>query len=357
MGKRRAWVLTGAMLVTAGVWNAASRPVAAGAPEARKKKTVITLEDLTRRFEGEGVKGLIHGARHAQGAYVFTWYHPEDFFESRQFSLAPANPEVARALTALERHQQVTLRGKLLSNGAAQPHLRVESLSPGAKWDPGVKVAAPSPIPDLTKALKPRGRIPALVHALEETGDVLVIEALGAVIPVRVPADPKLRETVGALYRGDRIELSYRVAERPGIPLHLELQAEGDRPALKVIDRIVAQHEQMRTVEGQLVLFPKSPVLTRALWGVEEKGPDGLHRYFTIFNFQDLNDQGKIQTLLETAWKGTPEGVVDGRNKYIHTGVRVRVTGKVSNQAKNQANPTLVTTSAGVSIIEAPKAL
>jgi hypothetical protein len=97
-------------------------------------------------------------------------------------------------------------------------------------------------------------------------------------------------------------------------------------------------------VEGNLVLFPKSPVLRRTIWGVEERGPNNLHRYFTIFNFENQEDQSKIETALQTAWSSTGDGVKDARNKYVHTGIRVRVTGKVNNPAHNQANPTLVTT-------------
>ncbi len=349
------------LLAVAAVGTAGSLPRQAEARGAQaeapaKKKTVITLDDLARQVESDGLKGTMHGARHPLGTYVFTWYHPEDFFQSRQFSLAPGSEEVARQLSTLDRHQQVTLRGRFLRNGAAQPHIRVETLTPGPKWDPGVKVSPPpAPVGNLRETLPREGRIHAMVHALEETGDVLVIEYQEAVLPVRVPQNAALRKAVGNLYRGDRIEIAYRVAEFPRRPMHLELlpTTEGERSALVVTDRIAAQHEKQRTVEGQLVLFPKSPVLSRSLWGVEEKGPDGLHRYFTIFNFEDLKDQGKIDTLLDGAWKGTPEGVIDGRNKYIHTAVRVRVSGLASNPAKNQANPTLITDSTRVTVLPA----
>lgn len=356
---RTGQVLLG-LLAAAAVGTAGSLPTAAAARGAQgaapaQKKTVVTLDDLARQVESDGLQGTMHGARHPLGTYVFTWYHPEDFFQSRQFSLAPGSEEVARQLADLDRHQQVKLRGRFLRNGAAQPHIRVEVLTPGPKWDPGVKVSpAPEAVGDLRKSLPREGRIPAMVHALDEAGGMLVIEYADAVLPVRVPPDAALRKAVGNLYRGDRIEIAYRVAEFPRRPMHLELRpgADGERAALVVTDRIAAQHEKQRTVEGQLVLFPKSPVLSRALWGVEEKGPDGLHRYFTIFNFDDLKDQGKIETLLDGAWKGTPEGVIDGRNKYIHTGVRVRVSGLASNPSKNQANPTLVTDSTQVTLIK-----
>jgi hypothetical protein len=311
------------------------------------------VDELAVRAGQEGLRGTMHGANHRLGTYVFTWWDPASFFNSVNFSLVPANPQAEAALKDLERHQEVLVKGVLVRNPSSQPHLRVETVEPGKKWSPGVRVDEPAERrEDLGQWLRSKKRVQAMVHAIAEDGAMLAVELRGEVVPVQVPSDAALREAVSKLYRGDRVELRYRIAERPAVPLHL-LLTPGEKksePALRVVDAIQEQHGQTRTVTGKLVLFPRSPVIRRTIYGVEERGPDGLHRYFTIFNFKDAEDQKRIDALLQGAWDAKVGGVQDARNKYVHTGVRVRVTGEVNNPAPNQANPTLMTTSVNVEV-------
>ena len=322
---------------------------AAGTTPARKP---ISLEELAVRAGKEGLRGTMHSANHQLGTYVFTWWDPASFFNSINFSVEPTNPQAASALEGMERHQEVVIKGALVRNGS-QPHLRAESVEPGKKWSPGVRVDEPRETNDVNKWLRGRKRAEVLVHALSEDGGMLVVELRGEVVPVQVPPDAALREAVSKLYRGDRIEIRYRIAERPVVPMHLVLTAgeKESEPALRVLDAMKEQHGTTRTVTGRLVLFPLSPVLKRTIWGVEERGPDGLNRYFTIFDFKDAEDQKRIEALLQGAWDAKTDGVRDARNKYLHTRVRVRVTGEVSNPAPNQANPTLMTTSVNVEVV------
>lgn len=324
---------------------------ATGTGAARTPETPVDLEKLA---SGAGLKGTMHGANRELGTYVFTWAHPGGFFRNENLSLVAGTPEIEAQLAALDRHQAAVVWGKLVRVTAGQSHVRVEKVEPGEKWDPGVKTE-PRDRPDaaaLARRLGRRKQLEAMVHAISTDGSALVVEYRDEVIPVQVPPTEALRKQVAGLYRGDRIRFRYTVAEYPKRPLHLVLTSspEADQKALEVQDGIHAQHEKERTLEGNLVLFPKSPALRRAIWGVEEKGPDGLHRYFTIFNFDDLKDQDAIDAMLQAAWSGEPRGVKDARNKYVHTKVRVRVTGKVSNPAQNQANPTLITRSTQVEI-------
>ena len=343
----------GLLGLTAGlaVPGAGQQAGAAGGTAPVRKR--VSLEELAERAPREGLRGTMHSANHQLGTYVFTWWDPASFFNSVNFSVEPTTPQAAAALEGMERHQEVLVKGVLVRNGS-QPHLKVESVEPGKKWSPGVHVDEPrEPAKDLGKWLGSRKRVEALVHAIAEDGGMLVVELRGEVVPVQVPPDAALREAVGKLYRGDRIEIRYRVAERPVVPMHLVLTAgeKENEPALRVVDAMKEQHGTTRTVTGRLVLFPLSPVLKRTIWGVEERGPDGLNRYFTIFNFKDAEDQKRIEALLQGAWDAKTDGVRDARNKYLHTRVRVRVTGEVNNPAANQANPTLMTTSANVEVI------
>jgi hypothetical protein len=315
------------------------------APAAPKTEAPIDLGALAK---DAGLKGTMHGAVPGLDTYVFTWWHPKGFFQNQNLSLVPETPEVGKQLAALERHQAATVWGTLVRVNAGQTHVRVDRLTAGEKWDPGVRTAPFKRIePEkLKRELGRKKELQALVHAISPDGSALVVEYRDEVLPVQAPPVEALRKSVAGLYRGDRIRMRYRIAEHPKQPLHLLITAdpESGRSALEVTDSLHALHEQERTVEGNLVLFPKSPVLRRAIWGVEERGPNGLHRYFTIFNFENQEDQTKIELALQSAWSASPEGVKDSRNKYVHTRVRVRVTGKVNNPAHNQANPTLVTT-------------
>jgi hypothetical protein len=318
------------------------------------KKPPTTLAQLGERLPTEGLHGRVHGAVSQLGTYVFTWWEPGNFFHSFNMSLLPANASVADTLAKLERHQAATIKGKLTAYGNSQPHVVVESVEPGEPWEPGIRATVPSPKrPDVEKELRKRRKISALVHTSTDDGSVLDIEYRDQVVPVQVPPDPALRKQVGALFRGDVVELRYQIAPHPERPMHLLLVSEDKAtPALTVVDSLHALHDQERTREGNLVMFPLSPVLRRTIYGIEVKGKDGLNRYLTLFNFNDANDQEKIDQLLRSAWNAEPNQVIDARNKFINLGVKVRASGKISNPARNQANATLVTRSDQIEIVK-----
>ncbi len=338
------------VLLPAGATLAQGTP-GTGQASSAKQEAPIDLEALARTT---GLKGTMHGANRQLGTFVFTWAHPKGFFRNENLSLVASTPEIEAKLAALERHQAAVVWGKLVRVTAGQSHVMVDRLEPGEKWNPGVQTEARERIDPqkLARRLAGRDRLEALVHAISTDGSALVVEYRDEVLPVQVPPSEELRKQVAGLYRGDRIRFRYRIAEYPKRPLHLVLTAEpgATESPLEVRDALHAQHDQERTVEGNLVLFPKSPALRRTIWGVESKGPDGLHRYYTIFNFNDLKDQDAIDAVLQAAWDSRKQGVKDARNKYVHSRVQVRVTGKVSNPAHNQANPTLITTAESVTV-------
>jgi len=313
----------------------------------------VGLDELAAQARGAGLRGAMHGASPGAGAFVFTWWDPKSFFANRNFPVIPADEAVAARLAELERHQQVVLRGDFLRPPGSQPHLRVTGVEPGEKWSPGVTPTETwRPPPPLERLLAGRERIAALVHATEADGSVLVIEYRDAVIPAVVPDDARIREQVRGLFRGDRIRLRFRLRQSERRPVHMVVEpGSPERPAVEVTDAIRDQHERERTLTGRLVLFPKSPVLRREIWGVEDRGPDGLHRYFTLANFRDAAEMDRIGAKARAAWEGRP-GVLDARHKYVHLQVRVRASGSVSNPARNQANPTLITRADRIEFLE-----
>lgn len=315
-----------------------------------------TLDELAARLTKDGLRGTMHGANARLGTYVFTWWDPGSFFNSQNFSLVPATPEVGTALAGLSRHQELLIHGAMVRVPGSQPHVRVDSVEPGKKWDPGVQSVLPPDKPaNLARAVKGKKRLRVLVHAIAEDGGMLAVEYRGSVVPVQVPEDAELRRLVKSLYRGDRIDIRFKVAEHPTTPLHLRLvpaESGTEEAPIKVLTAAHELHGKVITVEGHLVLFPRSPSIRRDVWGVEELDKDHLDTYYTIFNFKDMKDQEKTDALLRAAWTSKPEGVKDGRNKYIQTRIKVRVTGEVVNPAANQANPALSATSAQVEILK-----
>lgn len=346
-------VIALSLLLASGAQAVLAQARASAPSRATDAKPQKSDPDLDTLAATTGLKGTMHGARHDLGTYVFTWWNPKGFFENLNLSLVPNTPEMARQFAGLERHQSVVVWGKLVRVTPGQTHVRVDRLEAGEKWSPGVTPDASSrkPAIDLRRKLERKSRLDALVHAISEDGSALAIEYADEVIPVQVPPTDALRQQVAGLYRGDRIRLRYRIAAHPPRPMHLVI-AEDAKDSLVVLDALHDQHDEVRTVEGHLVLFPKSPVLNRSIWGVEERGPEGLHRYYTIFNFEDAKDQAQIDALLQAAWDSSAKGVKDARNKYVHSRVRVRVTGKVNDPSPNQANPTLVTHAAQVGVTQ-----
>lgn len=321
---------------------------------AEERQRSVTLDELKPQLEAGGLKGTMHGANHQQGTYVFTWRNPRDFFNFYDFSLIPGGPEVTRVLDRLDRHQVVMIKGRIVPEIGPQPHILVTEITPGEKWESGVTAAHGRPAAtDLRRSLAGKKMIHGMVHAVGEDGGLLVLEWRNGILPVLVPGDPGVRQKVGTLYRGDKVDLRFQVQQAPGQPVHVLIDGspkDGKEP-VTVTDRLETLDGKTETVEGNLVLFPKSPSLTRSIWGVERKNADGLHWYFTIFNFEDLKDQEQIETALQSAWSREPRGITDARNKFVNTRVRVRVTGKINNPSKNQANPTLMTDSTRVTVI------
>lgn len=332
----------------------AAPPAAEAAGESASAAETRKIQELGKLLPKEGLRGTIHGAEPAQGAFVFTWWDPKSFFDNINFSLVPANDAVAKTLAGLERHQRLRIRGRLIETGSPQPHILVEAVKPGEKWKSGVVPAEAAPErPDLTSQLAGKKKIHAMVHAVDPEGGMLVLEYGGGILPVVIPEDTGLRSEVKSLYRGDKVDLRFHLQETPGRPSHLvaESSTHDGKPSITVTERIETHHGKRETVEGRLVLFPKSPSINRAIWGVESRRSDGLHWYFTIFDFDDPKDQGRIDAKLQAAWDRSPGGIIDARNKYIQRDVRVRVTGTVNNPAQNQANPTLKTDAEHVRVV------
>ncbi len=286
----------------------------------------------------EGLRGMIHGANPATGAYVLTVRHPQDFFDSMEISLVPASPEVRQTLARLKRHDQVRVKGAFLNNPSPQPHLQVAEVILETPWQPST-MASPSRKTlesNMPATLPSSGELVGIVHALLEEGRLLVVEAGQQVWPV-VVTDPAWTRD---LWRGDGIRMTYRTQGWPPEPTHLMLENRAETP-LVVFERLQMVHQKPLTLTGALVLFPQSPIINRDVWAIEQTTPEGLTRYFTLVNFDDPDEFSKIDARLRRWWDAESATAVSGRNKFINPKLLIQASGVANIESPNQANPQL----------------
>lgn len=320
--------------------------------------TAASIEDLQRMIQIEGLTGLVHGADHEHGFYTFTWNHPQDFFNRFHLSMTTQKSEVKAMFANIERGDKVWVKGDLpIEKG--QPHLDIFEMKIIQKYNPTMEAPAGEferkvILPD---DLLNKSEIEVMVHAVEAQGRVLVLEYADTIIPMIVTR-PELSKD---LFRGDWIKVKYVVkqSEESDRPTHLQLDVKNttpETPPLTIIDKISRLNGQEVNYEGRLVLFPKSPTINMDVWAVEQLGPMGANRYFTLVNFKpndngEMEELNKIGTKLKSQWDLFPQGVSKGRNKYIHTQLRVRANGKVTIIDQGQANAQIHLTSDNIEVI------
>jgi len=299
-------------------------------------------DDLEKQLKGTGLSGWIHGASEPLSLFVFTYREPGNFFSHVEFPLIAGSEGIERTLRTLTRHDEVSLKGYFLENGAPIRHIFVESLSLIKKYE--------SPLPQsqdpypyqatLPDELLNKSEIFVKVHAVANEGKVLVVEYKDAVLPV-VISQPTLSK---GLFRNDKVKLKVRVRSHPEQPTHVSLDTSKPEP-LVVTDRMVDWHGKKGSVEGALVLFPKSPQVNFNVFALQLIDENGVAREFTLVNFEDDVIFSKIRQKLQNFWDAAPAGVENARNKLINRQVKLRATGTFNVVDPGQANPQILLTS------------
>lgn len=337
----RVVIATAASLPLVGCWDK-NKKVEQVQKEEQVSPLVHPQQDSEKKdifeelLQTKGAKGFMHGSVPGTDTFVFTY---GEVLKSEHFSLIPANDAIRAKLHETARHQAVTIHGKILSKATPQRHVLVEEIQVGDKWDPKFtfQYKEQPRITDLTKHLKEKKEILCTVHALLHGGKVLVVNYQGHIVPVYVE-DPKWTKD---LWTTDKIRLRFEVRDHQGGPPHVSLRDEKDIVPVEVIESIVALKEKERQVEGSLVWFPKTPVTTFEVWGIQEKDSNGLSRIYALFNSEDKKELQKIDALLRNAWNGEKEGFVRRSTSFYNTNVQLRVHGVVTQFSPNQGNPVI----------------
>lgn len=301
----------------------------------------VDLEKLEKDLASTGVVGHIHASVSDRNLMVFTYRNPDDFFDNVQLPMTSSNADTLALLLKSKRHQKVRLYGGFITHGAPLKHIDVSKIELVADHQseldqkPYTYKATDSEFHKYTELI---GR----VHAIDQGGKVLVIEYKDLVTPVFVSRDIDIAVVKG-LYRGDKIKLEYEVRDYPGSPLHLSpKEVQADKPALKVIEKIVDVHEKKLNVEGYLVKFPKSPQISFDVYAVLKEDEEGANIQFTLMNFTDNQVFTQLREKLDKIWKSSTDKIENGRNKLINRGVKIKATGLGNVVSQSQANPQII---------------
>lgn len=302
-----------------------------------------TLEEVVAAAEKQGIHGLIHGADHERKMYVLSWSHPGNFFNRYSLVMAPNSRELAEQFKTLNRGDRVFIQGDVRMN-RGQGHVLVNRMDIKKRYVPKAEHSAGefSRMTKLPGELQGKNREVFYIHATDGGNTLLVLEYGDTMVPMIV----KRPELVKDLYRGDYVELAYKIdrsSDNPYRPNHLTLDHDAVRP-VNVLDAVVDLHDKPISLEGRLVMFPKSPTINRNIFAIEVPYVGRPARYFTILpkSFEGDNFKNLLEKL-QSHWDANPQLIFKGRNKYIHLELECKAKGTGNVVSPNQANPQIFT--------------
>ena len=301
----------------------------------------LELAQLSEELTNRGLIGRIHGAASPSQMFVMSVREPNNFFSHREFSLLAGDRETLDTLNQVNRHDLVCIQGNFLANPSPQQHIAVNEIQVLESWS---QPEGFTPYQRrLSTELSQQNSLIGKVHVIAENGKILVVEYQDDVIPIYVTAT----EYTQGLYRGDIIKLSYIIQGQPQKPTHLQLDTTVEEP-LEVIDAIALWHNQEQTLTGNLVKFPQSPQLKFDVYAmaVDTKGVKGIKRYFTLINFDNIDEFEKIRDKLANIWDANAATAISGRNMLINPEVTIQASGFINIVSTEQANPQILLESA-----------
>lgn len=300
----------------------------------------LEMSLLTQELNNTGLIGRIHGAADPSQMYVMSVREPDNFFNHRQFSLIPKDPETANTLAQLNRHDLVCIGGEILANPSPQKHITLNSIKILESWQQPEGFEPYQRQTDIPQELQEQTSFIGKVHAIGDEGKVLVVGYKDIVMPIYVT---NTQYTQG-LYRGDIVKLAYQIQSQPQRPVHLQLNTTVAKP-LEVLDAIATWNGQPKTLTGKLVKFPQSPQLKFDVYAMEVD-TQGIKRYFTLINFENMAEFENIRQKLAKIWDENAATAVSGRNMLINPEVTIQAEGIANIISTEQANPQILLDSA-----------
>lgn len=297
----------------------------------------LEVDRLSQELKTNGLIGRIHGAASPSKMFVMSVREPDNFFSHREFSLVAAQEDNLQILSQTNRHDLVCVSGDFIANSSPQKHIMVNTVRVVEPWtQPEGFAPYERKTEELPAELKQQTSLTGIVHAIGEEGKILVVGYKGGVIPIFVEATEYTKD----LYRGDIIKLAYKIQAYPQQPSHLKLDTEADRP-LEVQDAIASWNNKPQTLSGSLVKFPQSPQLKFDVYAMEVD-TQGIKRYFTLINFEDMDKFTSIRQKLSQIWDENLDTAVSGRNMLINPQVTIEARGIANIISPEQANPQIL---------------
>ena len=296
----------------------------------------LEAENLFREVRTNGLIGRIHGMALSGKMVVLSVRSPDNFFARREFSLIANNREVREVFQEIHRHDLLCIQGRKLTNPSPQPHILVRAARVMEKWDGLADFPEYEYEVELPTALENKKELIGKVHAIGAEGKILVVEYGDGVLPIFV----KSPEWTQDLYRGDIIHLNYKIQRYPHQPTHLQLDEAVKQP-LVVLDAIAQWHQQPKTLSGHLVKFPQSPQIRFDVYAIDVE-TQGIHRTFTLVNFDNPETFQAIRDKLGRIWEAHQATATRTRNALINPEVTLTATGLINAISPNQANPQIL---------------
>ncbi len=300
----------------------------------------LEMTNLSQELNNTGLIGRIHGAAAESQMFIMSVREPTNFFSHREFSLIPQDVKTADTLTKANRHDLVCIRGDLMANPSPQAHITVNSVQIIEPWQQPKGFVPYQRDTDLPDEIKEQTSFVGEVHAIGESGKILVMGYKDIVIPLFV----SITEYTKDLYRGDIVRLTYEIQQKPHQPVHLQLNTRVEQP-IEVLDAIASWNGQPKTLTGKLVKFPQSPQLKFDVYAMEVDTKN-IKRYFTLINFENMDEFNKIRHKLANIWDKNLKTAISGRNKLINPEVIIEAQGIANIVSTEQANPQILLDSA-----------
>lgn len=304
---------------------------------------------IQEKLSQDGLRGFVHGVVPGNKQFVMT-YRSEDtddpmaFFKAQEFSLVSRDPSLTRKLESLNRHDEIIVKGQLLSAPRPMRHILLDSFELVQAYPEAHEISYE--VDETSFAGLDRVTVLAKVHAVMGDGLGLVLEYKDMILPVFV-LNP-YQKLAAQIYRNDKILITLTIKRDPGRPLHFYTDT-GTDATFQIVDAIKNCHQQSTTLEGTLVLFKKSPQINRDVYAVKVVDSNGIQRNFTFFPNIDFSQEGANEAfsqLFESisrksveAWNQVDIPPLKDRNHLHQPAVTVRVTGILNIVSKTQANP------------------
>ena len=294
----------------------------------------IDPAEMAKLLGTTGLQVEVHGFVPQDQVYVVTHRNPKDFFDYAHLSIVvtEANKE---EFSKFKRLDKLLVWGKFLENPSPQLHLEVEKYKLVQKYDGHSGHGDYQYSEKFPEELMALSQAEFLVHNVSADGRIVVLEYKDHIVPMFV----KVEQSVWTknLYRNDIVRVKYKVQKHPEQPAHLRLDSLEGTP-VEVLEAVLPKHLKPADIEGELILFPKSPQVAFDVFAVLERLPYGLQRQYTLVNFDNPDAFKRIREKLGKAWAADPMNAINGRNKFIHKKLRVRAKGLFNVVDANQAN-------------------